>query len=187
MRRLRPSPQAGRDAREARSAGRPVPRRSEPWVRFRASARLAPERLAPPSLAPAKLACSSSAEIRAFKPRVAEIRFRQVGHFEIGASQGGEAQRGVSQPGEGEIDRPAADRPHPPLSDTQSDAREVRSKRRILRAPLVPRPRAATQRLDMLRGLKPTPARNKVRPQLTRTLLKRRYATIKSGTTQPSL
>ena len=119
-----------------------------------------------------RLAEVRPAQIRAVEPRVAEIGLGQIGHFEIGAGQSGEAQRGVSQPGEGEIDRSAADRPHLPFSDAQRDAGEVRSERRILRAPLVPRPRAATQRLDMFEVRGQRHARNEKQTQLTRTLLK---------------
>ena len=90
-----------------------------------------------------------AAQIGAVEPRVAEIGIGQVGHFEIGAGQRGEAQGGVAEPGEGEIDGSAADRPHLPLGRAQRNAGEVRGEGGILRAPLVPRPRAAAQRLDM--------------------------------------
>ena len=117
-----------------------------------------------------RLAQIRSAQIGAVEPCIAEICIRQIRHLEISPGERGEAQRGVPQPGEGEIDGSAADRPHLPLAGAERDAGQVRSDGRILRAPLVPQPRAAAQRFDMIGISGQRYARNEVRTQLTRTL-----------------
>jgi hypothetical protein len=97
-----------------------------------------------------RLAQIRPVQIGAVEPRVAEIGTGQIGHLEIGAAQRGETQGGVSQPGEREIYGTAIDRAHLPLGRVKRNAGEFWGDGGILRAPLIPRPGAASQHLDMI-------------------------------------
>lgn len=98
-------------------------------------------------------------EIGAVEPGIAQIGVPKVSPGQIGARECGETQRGVPEARGRKIDGSATDRPHLPLADAERDTGQIRDGRGILRAPSIPRPRAAAQRFDML-GLCGHNARN---------------------------
>ena len=104
-------------------------------------------------------AIERAGEIGAIEPGIAQIGVPKVSPGQIGARECGETQRGVPEARGRKIDGSATDRPHLPLADAERDTGQIRDGRGILRAPSIPRPRAAAQRFDML-GLCGHNARN---------------------------
>ena len=97
-----------------------------------------------------RLAKIGAGEIGAVEPGVTQIGVPKVSPGQIGARKRGETQRGVPEARGRKVDGSAADRPHLPLADAERDTGQIRADRGILRAPSIPRPRAAAQRIDML-------------------------------------
>jgi hypothetical protein len=90
-------------------------------------------------------------KVGAVEPRIGEIGAGQIGAVEIGARQCSKAQRCPPQPRRSEIDRAAIDLAHLALADAQGNSGEVGDDGGVLTPPSVPRSRATTQKVHMVR------------------------------------
>jgi hypothetical protein len=89
-------------------------------------------------------------KIDAVEPRIGEIGAGQIGAIEIGARQRGSATMPAAAAPK-LVDRAAIDLAHLALADAQENSGEVGDDGGVLTPPSVPRSRATTQKVHMVR------------------------------------